>query len=173
MSDATPADAADDAGDGVVTSVRTPIRLEYDYTPGLAGSRFLRAVREGDIRGRRCPGCEQVYVPPRGACPMCGEALGEEVEVADTGTVATFAIVNVSSHDVELPYVAAEVLLDGADTTATFLLKGVEPDEVRMGMRVKAHWKPPEERDFNLGNIEYVEPTGEPDADFETYKEQI
>lgn len=166
-------DEQPDSDGATVSSVTTPIRLEYDFTPGRTQSRFLRELREGRIEGRRCPDCEQVYVPPRGACPMCGTALGEAVEVADTGTVATFAVVNVSAQDVELPYVAAEVLFDGADTTTALLLKGVDPDEARMGMRVRARWKPEGERDFNLATIEYVEPTGEPDADYESYREQI
>ena len=33
--------------EGPVRSIRTPIALDYRYTPGLATSRFLRAVAEG------------------------------------------------------------------------------------------------------------------------------
>lgn len=153
--------------------LQTPIRLEYTYTPGTTGSQFLHAIREGRIVGRRCPDCSKVYVPPGGACPMCGTALGDEVEVADIGTVATFAIINVSAAPIPLPYVSAEVLFDGADITTAFLLKGVKPEDARMGMRVQAAWKDEADRDFTLANIQWVEPLDEPDADFETYQEHV
>lgn len=158
---------------GVVT---IPIRLEYRYTPGAVQSRFLRALDEGRILGFRCPSCEKVYVPARGVCPMCGEQFEEEgVDVANTGTVATFAVINVPSSniDIELPYVAAEVLLDGADTTSLFLLREASPDDVRMGMRVQTRWRPREEWDTTLSNIECVVPLDEPDAPYESYKEHV
>jgi uncharacterized protein len=156
--------------------VGIPIRLGYRYTPGAVQSRFLRALAEGRLLGFRCRACGKVYVPPRGVCPMCGERFEEEgVEVADTGTVATFAIVNVPSAniDIELPYVAAEVLLDGSDTTSMFLLREVRPEDVRMGMRVRARWRPREEWDTTMANIDCVVPTGEPDAPYESFKEHV
>lgn len=156
---------------GVVTH---PIRLEYDYTPGRDQSAFLRAVAEGRIIGHRCPSCDKVYVPPRGVCPMCGEQfLDEPVEIGHTGTVVTYSVTNVPSKniDLELPYVNAEVLLDGADTTAMFLLRGVSPDEVRLGMRVRLRWKPREAWEPNLANIEYVEPIDEPDVAYDEIEE--
>jgi uncharacterized OB-fold protein len=158
-----------------VTGIVTPIRLDYRYTPGESTSAFLRAMKEGRIVGRRCPRCSKVYVPPRNGCPMCGVEFAEEVPVADTGTLVTFAVVNVNfaNRVIDLPYVSGEVVFDGSDTTSMVLVQGVPVDEVRMGMRVKAHWLPREEWDFTFANIDYVEPTGEPDADYESFKEQI
>lgn len=154
--------------------VEHPIRLEYDYTPGQAQSRFLRAVAEGRIIGHRCPSCEKVYVPPRGVCSMCGDQfLDEVIEIGHTGTLVTYSVTNVPSKniDLELPYVNAEVLLDGADTTSMFLMRGVKPDEVRLGMRVRLHWKPRDEWEITLANIEYVEPIDEPDVAYDEIKE--
>jgi uncharacterized OB-fold protein len=103
---------------------------------------------------------------------MCGVAFAEEVEIADTGTLVTFAVVNVNfaNRVIDLPYVSAEVLFDGADTTTMVLLQGVPPEEVRMGMRVRAHWLPSEEWDYTLANVDHVEYIDEPDADYSTYK---
>jgi hypothetical protein len=42
-----------------------------------------------------------------------------------------------------------------------------------MGMRVKANWKPQSEWEPSLENILYFEPTGEPDAPFDSYKEHL
>ena len=157
---------------GPVTRIVTPIRLDYRYSPGEAASTFLRGVKEGKLLGRRCPSCLKVYLPPRGACSMCGVAFAEEVEIDDTGTLVTFAVVNVNfaNRVIDLPYVSAEVLFDGADTTTMVLLHGVPPEEVRMGMRVRAHWLPREEWGYTLANIDYVEHSDEPDAEYSTYK---
>jgi uncharacterized OB-fold protein len=158
-----------------ITGIVTPIRLDYRYTPGAATSQFLKNIKEGKLRGRRCPSCSKVYLPPRGGCPMCGVEFAEDVELKDTGTMVTFAVVNVNfaNRAVELPYVTAEVAFDGADTTTTLLLKGVKPEDARMGMRVKAVWLPEAEWDYTLANIDYVEPIDEPDADYDSFKEKL
>ena len=158
-----------------VTGIVTPIRLDYRYTPGKATSDFLRSIKEGQVVGRRCPSCSKVYFPPRGGCPMCGVEFAEEVSIADTGTLVTFAIVNVNfaNRVIDLPYVSGEVLFDGADIATMVLVRGIAAEDVRMGMRVKAHWLPEAEWDYTLANIDYVEPTGEPDADYETFKEHV
>jgi uncharacterized OB-fold protein len=106
---------------------------------------------------------------------MCGEAFTETVELKDTGTLVTFATVNVNfaNRVIDLPYVAGEVRFDGADTTTSVLVSGIPPEEARMGMRVKAHWVPRDQWDFTLANIDYVEPLDEPDAPFESYRELV
>jgi uncharacterized OB-fold protein len=95
--------------------------------------------------------------------------MAEQVELPDTGTVTTFCIVNVPYPGQKLtpPYVAAAVLLDGADIAFQYLITGCDVNEVRMGLRVKAHWNHPDSA------IEYFEPTGEPDAPYESYAGQL
>ena len=158
-----------------VRSIRAPARLEYRFTAGAAQSRFLRHLVEGKILGQRCPQCGKVYVSPRGACAADGVPTEEEVELAHRGTVTTFCVVNVPFYGqkIEIPYVSATILLDGADIGLMHLLQEVEADQVHMGMRVEAVWAPPEERLPTLESIRYFRPTGEPDADYETYKAYV
>ncbi|HMC42170.1 MAG TPA: Zn-ribbon domain-containing OB-fold protein [Acidimicrobiales bacterium] len=158
-----------------VRSIRTPIHLEYRFMPGRASSRFLRGVQEGRLLGQRCPQCKKVYIPPRGACAACGVPTQDEVEVADKGTVTTFCVVNVPFYGqkIELPYVSATILLDGADIGLFHLIQEVEADKVHMGMRVEAVWAPPKERKPTLESILHFRPSDEPDADYETYKDHV
>ena len=159
-----------------ITVITSPVRLEYRYTPGVAMSRFLRHIAEGEIVGQRCPRCSKVYVPPRsGACPRCGVPTQEEVPVADVGTVTTFCVVNVPfAGSLPLPYVAAAILLDGADIPITYLLQEVEAGDVRMGMRGRAEWATPEERTTSIDHsIRYFKPTGEPDVPIDTVLEAL
>lgn len=143
-----------------VKSIQTPIALEYSYTPGLAPSRFLRGVAEGKLIGQRCPVCRKVYIPPRGSCPTDGVPTEEEVELPDRGVVTTFCIVNVpfAGHAIEMPYVAASILLDGADISFQHLVREIPAAEVRIGMRVQAVWKAREEWGPSLENIRHFRP---------------
>ena len=159
----------------VVTSIRTPVRLEYEYTAGTATTRFLRGIAAGEFRGQRCTACRRVYVPSRGACPRCAVRTEEEVRVADKGTVTNFCIVRVPSENLSFdpPYACIQVLLDGADIPFSHVLQRCDLEDVRMGMRVRAVWAPPEERGPTMASVRFFEPIDEPDADFDSFKEHL
>jgi uncharacterized protein len=158
-----------------VTMITAPVRLHYEHTASPGESSFLRGLADGKLLGQRCPACGQVYVPPRGTCPTDGVPTTEEVELPDHGIVTTFCVVNVPypGQRVTPPYVAAAVLLDGADIPFQHLILGCDPAEVRMGMRVRAAWKPREEWGTTMENIDHFRPTGEPDAAYETYAHHL
>ncbi len=139
---------------------------------GRGKAATVRGLADGRILGQRCPACGKVYVPPRGACPVDGVPTTDEVELSDEGTVTTFCIVNVPflGQRITPPYVSAYVLLDGADIAFLHLLLDVDPAEVRMGMRIRAVWRPRQEWTTSLENISHFAPTGAPDADYDTYK---
>lgn len=161
--------------DEPVTMMTTPINLSYEHSVSLEETRYLLALDQGKLIGQRCPVCEQVYIPPRSACPTDGVPTTTEVELPDTGIVTTFCIVNVPflGQRITPPYVAAYILLDGADIPFLHLVLGCDAAEVRMGMRVRASWKPREEWNTTLRNIDHFEPTGEPDAPYETYARHL
>ncbi len=104
-------------------------------------------------------------------------ALGEEqVEVSDKGTVTTFCVVNVPFYgqEMEIPYVSATILLDGADIAMMHLIQEAKAEDVHMGMRVEAVWvAAPRSCEPTLESIKYFRPTGEPDADYESYQEHV
>lgn len=158
-----------------VTGVIVPVSLDYLYAASPEESAFYRGLNEGRIVGQRCPTCQKVYVPPRSACPADGTPTAEEVEVSQTGTITTFCIVNVPflGQKILPPYVSAYVLLDGADIAFLHLILDIPAEEVRMGMRVKAVWKPADQWGTTIENISHFAPTGEPDADYETYKQHL
>ena len=142
----------------------TPVRLHYMHTASPGESFYLRGLAERRLLGQRCGVCGQVYVPPRGTCPADGVPTHEEVELPESGTVTTFCIVNVGypGQKVTPPYVAAAILLDGADIAFGHLVLGCDASEVRMGMRVRAVW--------GDEGVSHFEPSGEPDAPYESYE---
>ncbi|SCF81830.1 Zn-ribbon domain-containing OB-fold protein [Streptomyces sp. Ncost-T10-10d] len=152
-----------------VTGIVTPARLDYTYAPGRAQSAYLNALSEQRTVGERCPSCRKVYVPPRGACPTCGVATAEQVEVGPRGTVTTYCIVNIKAKnlDIEVPYVYAHIALDGADLALHGRIGGIPYDQVRMGLRVEPVWTE------DGRHPDHYRPTGEPDADYDAYKELL
>ncbi|MBW8487576.1 Zn-ribbon domain-containing OB-fold protein [Actinomadura parmotrematis] len=157
-----------------VTMITAPTRLAYRLKGGRALDRFLEGISEGRIIGHRCPVCEQVIVPMKGLCPRDGVPTSEEVELPHTGTVTTFAVNNLPDPRApEVPFVSAYILLDGADLTMLTLVAGIPADQVRMGMRVKAAWKPREEWGRTMANIRWFEPLDEPDVPFDAIKDYL
>jgi uncharacterized OB-fold protein len=168
--DAEPEGEADDR-DPVTVQV-TPSAIEIQHTASLPESTFLRGLEEGKLLGARSGKNGKVYFPAREADPATGQPLDEFIELPDKGTVTTFAIINIpfAGQRIKPPYVAAYVLLDGADIPFLHLILEIEAADVRMGMRVEAVWKPRDEWGLGIDNIDYFRPTGEPDADYDSYK---
>ncbi|MFJ5263198.1 Zn-ribbon domain-containing OB-fold protein [Streptomyces sp. NPDC088387] len=152
-----------------VTGIVAQARLDYTYAPGRTTSRFLAGLAEHRALGERCPSCHKVYVPPRGACPTCGVATTDQVETGPAGTVTTFCIVNIKAKnlDIKVPYVYAHIALDGADLALHGRIGGIPYDQVRMGLRVEPVWSD------HSRFPDHYRPTGEPDADYDTYKELL
>jgi uncharacterized OB-fold protein len=164
---AAEAPAQDIGAERVAGMTIAPVRLHYLHTASPGETAYLRGLAQHRLLGQRCGVCGQVYVPPRGTCPADGVPTSEEVELPESGTVTTFCIVNVGypGQKVTPPYVAAAVLLDGADIAFQHLVLGCDPGEVRMGMRVRAVW--------GEDGVSHFEPTGEPDALYETYARSL
>ena len=168
-------EAGQPVGHEPVAMMTTPVRLHYEHTASPGESEFLRGLASGRLLGQRCPACGKVYIPPRAACPTDGVPTTGEVELPDTGTVTTFCVVNVPfrGQRVPTPYVAAAIVLDGADIPFQHLILGCEPGEVRMGMRVTAVWRPRDQWGTTVENIDHFRPTGEPDAPYESYAHHL
>ncbi|MCA2309024.1 Zn-ribbon domain-containing OB-fold protein [Mycobacterium intracellulare] len=167
--------AESDGDKDPVTMVVTPVSLTIQHSASHEESAYLRAIAQGKLLGAKTGENGKVYFPPHGADPATGQPTTDFVELPDKGTVTTFAIINIpfQGQRIKPPYVAAYVLLDGADIPFLHLVADIDAHEVRMGMRVEAVWKPREEWGFGIDNIEYFRPTGEPDADYDTYKHHL
>lgn len=168
------ADEVDDERDPV-TMIVVPESLSVQHSASAPESIYLRALQQGVLLGARSGEDGKVYFPPREADPATGRELDHYLELPDTGTVTTFAIINIpfAGQKIKPPYVAAYILLDGADIPFLHLVTEIDAADVRMGMRVKGVWKPREEWGLGIDNIEHFKPSGEPDADYDTYKHHL
>ena len=149
----------------VITDIKTPVYLQYNFTAGKAPARFLTQVKKGILTGQRCPRCANVYVPPRGSCAACGVPTEEEVVLPDVATVQSFTIVAIPipNNPITPPYVIANLVLDGANLSFIHLMSECVNEQVHIGQRVRAVWKPEEEWTYAMDNIRYLKPIDEPD----------
>jgi len=140
--------------------VEGKLEIPFKYSAGELGSRFLTTLRdEKRILAVRCDKCNKVFSPPRRYCTFCYSDLdGRWVEVADEGEVVNFTVVRYGEpyQPTDVPYVIAQIKLDGSDTPMLHILGGVEPEQVRCGMRVKAAWS--DERKASMFDIKHFEP---------------
>src|SRR5437879_10143390 len=155
---------SDELKEGKYLDVQYKFVPRYSWAAGVAISRFLDELKEGRIVARKCSQCQRILVPPRMYCEQCYRPTDEWVEVNDTGTINTYSVSHVAADASRLkePLVVAVVDIDGASPGMGILhlLEEVEPDPVKIhiGMKVKAVWKPKEERQGAITDIKYFRP---------------
>lgn len=143
--------------------------LEYGWDAGVAVGRFLDGLREGRIYGVRCRQCGRTVTPPRAFCELDFKPMDEWVELLDTGTINTFSICYVTwdMQPLRRPQIPAVIEIDGTTPRVGFLhlvggVAGRTVEEirrqVRVGMRVRAVWKPPRRREGAITDILYFAP---------------
>lgn len=151
-----------DLDEGKVLATHWKPRLEYGWDAGVAISRYLAELRNGHIIGIRCKRCRRTVVPPRVVCEWCWEPTDDWVYLQDTGTVNTFSVCYIrwDATRAKEPQIPAVIEIDGASEGVGILhlLGEVDPDDVSIGMRVRAVWKPAEEREGSITDIKYFKP---------------
>lgn len=129
------------------------------YTAGLAGERFLRAIKDdGKIMGSRCDRCGITYVPARQFCERCLDELDEWLDVGTKGEVYTFTLLfeNLDGTAREEPEVVAFIRL--GDGGLVHKLDEIHLDDLEIGMLVEAVFKPETERQGSILDIAYFRP---------------
>ncbi len=149
---------------GRVLSQQDEAGFRYSWAAGVAIGRFLDELKNGKIIARKCRKCKRVMVPPRMFCELCFRPTDEWVFVRDTGRVNTFSIAYLATDASRLkkPLLPFVIELDGASECMGFLhLLGEidpSPEKIKIGMPVKAVWKPEKERSGAITDIKYFRP---------------
>jgi uncharacterized OB-fold protein len=131
----------------------------YTYAAGPVRSRFLSELRDHKrIMGVKCHSCSRVYVPAKPTCPVCLSELHDWVKVGNSGTILTYTVVAqpFPNHTMATPFMYGIIQLDGADTGLTHFLGEVDPEGLKIGMRVEAVFQ--EAREGSILDIKYFKP---------------
>lgn len=131
----------------------------YKYRLDGRGVKVLAdGMKEKTIRGIKCPQCGRVYVPGPTYCRVCYIDIDDVVDCSDEGVIMSYCIemADVRGNPMEEHRVSAMIKFDGADTWFIGTVHGIDPMDVKIGMKVKAIWK--DVTEGNLGDIQRFEP---------------
>ena len=107
---------------------------------------FWEAARDGRLLMQKCARCGTVNFLPKPWCVECGSRDIPWTEMSPMGTLYSYTVsrslaMNHPGWEPELPVVLGMVDIDdGARMYAQVI--DVDPDEVRIGMRLKATFEP-------------------------------
>jgi uncharacterized OB-fold protein len=157
----TPLDAVDLKQLKVFTTTYLP-NLQYSWDMGEAIGRYLEELKQGRLIARRCHRCERIMIPPRMFCERCFRPTDDWVYVKDTGRVNTFSLCYISwdVRHLKRPEIPAVIEIDGASPGMGILhvVRNVAPKKMRVGMRVRAIWKPQSRRTGSITDIAHWAP---------------
>ena len=137
------------------------INVPYSWWAGNTASRFFISLRDDKkIIAPRCNLCKKVFLPPRKVCPSCFTKNTDWVDVSDEGKLISYTVarrrLEAIPGDKELPVIWGLVKLDGADSALLHFLGDVKPEEITIGMRVKAVFA--EKRTGSIRDISHFRP---------------
>lgn len=135
--------------------------LKYAWDTGIGYGRYFAELKNGRIVGTKCDKCHRVLLPARVFCELCFRTVDEWVHLKDTGTVNTFSIAYTGTQAERLkePQIPALIEIDGSGGVGIMHLIGeVDPKKVKIGMKVKAVWKPKAQREGAITDIKYWKP---------------
>ncbi len=145
-----------------VLSVYEKPNLKYAWDNGVAIGRYLAELKNGKIIGKACTRCKRILVPPRLFCEVCWRPTDQWAYVQDTGTILTSIVSHVHWNAARVEqgkryHTPAVIELDGAgkDQGIFHLIDDIEPYDIKIGMKVKAVWKKPEDRIGAITDIKY------------------
>src|SRR3989442_1210369 len=148
-----------------VTQTRFRPDAKYAWSAGEAMSRLLAELQNGRLIARSCHKCKRILFPPRMFCEECFRPTDEWTFIHDTGTIETFSIsyLDTDAKRIAEPILVGVVSLDGATPKMGMMhfFGEMTKEEIRIGMRVKAEWKPPLDRQGSVLDIPYFPPLRE------------
>jgi uncharacterized OB-fold protein len=154
-----------DIREGKVLSIHDQMPGNFSWDTGIAIGRYLAGLKEGVILGSHCTHCRKSVVPPRIVCEWCFHPMDRFVPLEDSGTVNTYSLCYVTwdVQRIKDPETPAVIDIDGASPLHGILHKlgEVNPEEITIGMRVKAVWKPDADREGAITDILYFKPIQE------------
>ena len=136
------------------------MEADYIYTAGLAGEKFLFALKnEGKLHATKCEKCDITYMPPRIYCDQCFAKLENWLEVPAAGTVESFTTTyeDMNGEPLDEPITLAVIKIDNTNGGLIHTLN-VGSEGLKIGMRVEAVLKDQSERIGALTDIDYFKP---------------
>ncbi|MFW9946725.1 MAG: Zn-ribbon domain-containing OB-fold protein [Candidatus Odinarchaeota archaeon] len=133
----------------VIVTNKGLIRAEFNFWVGQYLDKFYDNLENKKVIGNKCPKCSRVFVPPRKICGKCNEVIPLEknwVDLPETGTLKNYTITHYKINDrafrkVKKPQIIGMIQIDGSNTAIIYRLLDLEPNEIKLGMKLKVEWE--------------------------------
>ena len=133
--------------DKVIVSNQGMVRADFNFWVGRYLDKFFDGFENKKVIGNKCGKCSDVFVPPRKICGKCNLVIPLEenwVDLPDTGTLLNYTItpyrVNDRTHRKTKDLLLGMIQIDGSNTSIVYRLMNLDPNEVKIGMKVKIDW---------------------------------
>lgn len=133
----------------LVVTTKGFVRADFSFWVGLYMDRFYDSLENKKVIGNKCTKCGKVFVPPRKICGECNEIIPLDnnwVNLPNTGTLLNYTITYYRVSDrtarkAKKPQIIGLVQIDGSDTAIAYRLLKIEPEEIKIGMKLKIEWE--------------------------------
>ncbi|MFX1288216.1 MAG: Zn-ribbon domain-containing OB-fold protein [Promethearchaeota archaeon] len=133
--------------DKVIVANRGIVRADFSFWVGRYLDKFYDNLENKKVIGNKCLKCGTVFVPPRKICGNCNVVIPLEenwVDLPDTGTLVNYTItpyrINDRTDRKAKNLLLGMVKIDGSDTSIIYRLLDLNPNEVKIGMKLKIEW---------------------------------
>ncbi len=133
----------------VIVTNKGLVKAEFAFWVGIFLDKFYDNLENKKLIGNECPKCGDVFVPPRKICGKCNIVIPFEenwVDLPETGELMNYTITyhkinDRSDRKVKKPQIIGIVKIDGSSTGLVYRLLDLEPEEVKIGMKMKIQWE--------------------------------
>jgi len=133
------------------------IALQYRYTAGVAGDRFLQLLKQGRIQASVCKRCGKAFVPPKIFCKDCFVQLDEWKDVPEESAYV-YSFTSISGKEGARETIVL-VKFDGIEGGLLGKFKPSGEEQPKVGMKVKAVFAAKDARKGQVSDIAYFEKT--------------
>ena len=98
---------------------------------------YLVLGDEPHLEANECTSCGARFFDRRNACAACSGTEFKKVPVPTEGELQAFTIVSFAAPGVPVPFVAGVVDCDGTSVRGNVINTDANPENVRLGMKVK------------------------------------
>ncbi len=133
----------------------------FNFWTGKFMDKFIAELKNKHFMGIKCSKCQRVIVPPRSVCGKCYAPTEEWMELPGTGTLENFTVTGLLLTDkktkkLKVDSVIGLIKLDGADTSFVWSVGEVDPQNMKIGMKVQAVWNETLAGDYK--DLKYFKP---------------
>jgi uncharacterized OB-fold protein len=131
------------------------IPVNYQYTLGIGGDRFFRAVmNKGEFIASKCSECGSAYIYPLTYCEECFREIDEHVAIGLTGELYSYTLCHYDYRGERLskPEMIGYVIFPGIDGGIIHRLD-IDEVDIYLGMPVTAVLKSENLRKGSLDDI--------------------